>query len=214
MKKTLLALTLSALLLNACSVDVNTEKDTETTPDTETDAPTTESTRSETVDELLGLLADGDTLEACDVEWEKNWVEEDAGFITEQMTGCYEAFNVSLTLISAPNQNWAGIETRAWEDEGHTAWAGILIRKIAGDHEVFFKIPDDGFNPVGLYQTEDSLILDTVAGDGAGSGEGTLQRYVYTFAGVSEEILNTWQKEKCTSYYVPETYKYEAFSCM
>lgn len=212
MKKLLTALTLSALLLSACSVDVNTDPEAEVSP-TETTETTGTSNLSDAEEELLGDLLEGDPLEECDVEWEKNWVEEDAGFITEQMTGCYEVFGISLTLISAPNQNWAGIETRAWEAEGNTAWAGILIRKTAGDHEVFFKIPDEGFNPVGLYQTEDSLILDTVAGDGAGSGEGTLQRYVYTFAGVSEEILNTWQKEKCTSYYVPETYNWETASC-
>lgn len=209
MKKLFSAFTLSALFLSACSVNINTNSETEVKP-TETTAP---STLSDSEEDLIEDLLNGNPLEDCDVEWEKNWVEEDAGFIAEQMTECYEVFNISLTLISAPNQNWAGIDTRAWEAEGNTAWAGILIRKTAGDHEVFFKIPDEGFNPVGLYQTEQSLILDTVAGDGAGSGEGTLQRYVYSFAGVSEENLYTWQKEKCTSYYVPETYNWETVSC-
>lgn len=204
MKKLLCMLALSAVLLSGCSVEMNNpESSTDSAETTIADAS------SETVQELLELLQDGDTLGDCDVEWEKNWVDGVNDFTKEQMTSCYEVFNVSITLLSAPNMNFAGVETREWEEDGHEAWAGLLIRKIAGEHEVFFKIPDEGYNPVALYQTEETLVLDTVAGDGAGSGEGTLQRYTYAFAGVTDELLYTWQKEKCTGYYVPETYDFE-----
>ncbi len=206
MKTPLLSfLTLSMLALSACS--------------TNSEAPAAElpaydpTQRSETVEELITLLQDGDEMEVCDVEWEQNWVQENSGFITEQITGCYEIFNVSLSLISAPNANFAGPKTREWEEEGNTAWAGLAIRKTAGMHENFFKIPDEGYNPVGLTLTEEALVLDAVAGDGAGSGEGTLQRYTFAFTGVADELLYTWQKEKCTGYYVPETYSYDTVAC-
>lgn len=201
MRKTLFLLTCSLLLLSACS---ETETIEATTPEESTPKePTPKATSSFSID----------SLEECDVEDEVKWVEEDSGFIAEQMTACYQSSDATFVLLSAPNMNWAGIETRAWEAEGNTAWAGVLVRESKGSHEEFFKIPEEGFNPVGLYLREDALILDTVAGDGAGSGEGTLQRYAYPFDGVVTTKLYTWQKERCTGYYVPETYDWETYSC-
>lgn len=134
---------------------------------------------------LIALLEDGDMMGECDLEWEKNWVDEETPFTVDQMVSCREYFDVSLNLISSENGG---------------DWAGLGIRQTAGLHAKFFEIPDEGFNPVNLYQTEEALVLDTASEDG------TLQRYTYAYAGVTEENLHTWTKDKCTGTYDEASY--------
>lgn len=206
--KKLLSLFTLVFLLTGCASTATPS------PEASQQAPQEASQRSETEQRLTELIADGDPMRECTLEWEVSWVNpEVAGFLPEQMTRCYEIFDVTLGLVSVPNANWALEETRAWEAEGNTAWSGLVLRRTGGAHEVFFKIPDEDFNPVALYLTEESLILDTADDFGAGSGEGVLQRYEYPFAGVADELLYTWQKEKCTSAYIPESYSYETVAC-
>ena len=131
----------------------------------------------------------------------------------EQVTRCFSLDDFTVAFVTQPN-SWTALEkVRTWEAEGNVAWSGLLAKTIKGEWEVLYKISDEDFNPVALILEGEQLVLDAADDSGAGSGEGTLQRYVYLFAGVVEELLNTWQKEACTSYYIPETYKYEAFSC-
>ena len=116
---------------------------------------------------------------------------------------------LSFAFVNQPN-DWTPLPSvREAEASGAPAWSGLLIRKAEGPWEVLYKIPDDDFNPVGLTLQEESLMLDAADDSGAGSGEGILQRYVYLFDGVVDELLYTWQKEECNSYYVPETYTAE-----
>lgn len=127
----------------------------------------------------------------------------------QQITHCYSLADLSIAFVEQPN-TWTPLpDVRTWEKEGNIAWGGLIVKPIQGDNaEVFLKLDED-FNPINLFTTKDSLVLDTVDDSGAGSGEGTLQRYIYPTAGVAEENLFQWTKEKCTSYYIPETYNSE-----
>lgn len=126
----------------------------------------------------------------------------------QQITHCYSLADLSIAFVEQPNTWTALHDVRAWEKEGNIAWGGLIVKSTEGTWENFLKIDED-FNPVNLFTTKDSLILDTVDDSGAGSGEGTLQRYIYPTAGAAEENLFQWTKEKCTGYYIPETYNSE-----
>lgn len=210
MKKSLLVLSLAFLLLNGCatSVDTITEEPTTTpTPDnTEWIAMTIASGAKEGLE-----MTEWDTPVPCQEGVAASSLTD---VLPEQITRCFSIADLTIAFVSQPNAWTALTETRAWEAEGNTAWSGLLAKPIKGEWEVLYKIPDEDFNPVNLILEGEQLILDAADDSGAGSGEGTLQRYVYPTAGVVDELLNTWQKVKCTGYYVPETYKYEAFSCM
>lgn len=126
----------------------------------------------------------------------------------QQITHCYSLANLSIAFVEQPN-TWTPLpDVRTWEKEGNIAWGGLIVKSMGGTWENFLEIDED-FNPINLFTTKDSLVLDTVDDSGAGSGEGTLQRYIYSTAGVAEENLFQWTKEKCTSYYIPETYNPE-----
>lgn len=124
----------------------------------------------------------------------------------QQITACYSLTDLTIAFVTQPNTWTALEEVREWEAEGNTAWSGLVAKPIKGEWELLFQIPDEDFNPLALYSTEEGLFLDAVDDSGAGSGEGTLQRYAYLVSGVTDENLYTWQKEACTSYYIPETY--------
>jgi hypothetical protein len=126
----------------------------------------------------------------------------------QQIMHCYSLADLSIAFVEQPNTWTALHNVREWEKEGNIAWGGLIIKPMGGTWENFLKIDED-FNPINLFTTKDSLILDTSDDSGAGSGEGTLQRYSYPAAGVAEENLFQWTKEKCTSYYIPETYNSE-----
>ncbi|MEK9160069.1 MAG: hypothetical protein AAB383_05055 [Patescibacteria group bacterium] len=114
-----------------------------------------------------------------------------------QITACQKGGDMSYAFVSQPNSWNALQEVRDWEGEGNSAWAGLLSKEEGSEWEVFFTIPDEDFNPVNLFITEESLVLDIVDDSGAGSGEGKLLRYVN---------FGKWVKEKCDEYYIPETY--------
>lgn len=129
-----------------------------------------------------------------------------ANFHPDQVTSFYSIGDVIFAMVSQPN-TWTVLESvREWEAAGNTAWAGILVRRPETAWEILFQVPEDDFNPVDFYLEEEALVLELADDSGAGSGEGTLIRYVYPFAGVTNELLYTWQKERCEGYYVPETY--------
>lgn len=159
----------SLLSLSACSTQVETTFPNEGEP--------TLDSQSSTESELITLLQDGDTLSECDVEWEKNWVDENTSYAKEDIRACYDVFDVSILLI---------------DDAGKDGWNGLALRKTAGLSEDFFKIPEEGFFPVALSLEEEQLTLTTQ------NEAGSELRYVYSFAGVSEAELYTWEAERCT----------------
>lgn len=210
MKKFLITSSLALLLLSGCSTDV----------DTITEEPTATPTfsNSEWIAMTIASAAK-DGLEVTELETATPCQEGVAAssltdVLPEQITRCFSITDLTVAFVTQPNSWNALPETRAWKSEGNTAWSGLLAKPIKGEWDIFYKIPDEDFNPVSLILEGEQLILDAADDSGAGSGEGTLQRYVYQTTGVVDELLNTWQKLKCTGYYVPETYKYEAFSCM
>lgn len=210
MKKSLLTLSLALLLLNGCttSVETITEEQTATsTPDnTEWIAMTIASATKK------GLqITEWDTPVPCQEEIATSTITD---VLPEQITRCFSITDLTIAFVTQPNSWNALLETRTWETEGNTAWSGLIAKPIKGEWEILYKIPDEDFNPVNLILEGEQLILDAADDSGAGSGEGTLHRYIYHLTGVVDELMNTWQKLTCTGYYVPETYKYEAFSCM
>ncbi len=211
MKKSLFILSLALLLLNGCAYNV----------DTITEEPTVYPPMPSNTEWISMTIASAakDGLEVTELETATPCQEGVAAssltdVLPEQITRCFSIADLTIAFVSQPNAWTALTETRAWETEGNTAWSGLLAKPIKGEWEVLYKIPDEDFNPVNLILEGEQLILDAADDSGAGSGEGTLQRYVYPTAGVVDELLNTWQKVKCTGYYVPETYMYEAFSCL
>lgn len=142
-----------------------------------------------------------------EVDWEDvDWPVPLQNFHKDQVTDFYSIGDVTFALVGQPNA-WTAMESvRAWEEAGNTAWSGVLVKSPKADWEIFFQAPEDDFNPVGLYLEEEQLVLELADDSGAGSGEGVLIRYVYPFAGVADELLNTWVKEECDGYYIPELY--------
>lgn len=128
--------------------------------------------------------------------------------ITEpnQLSGFYTIGDLTFAMVNQPNSWTALTPVRDWEEAGNTAWSGVLVKRPQTDWEILFQASEDDFNPVGFYLEEEALVLELADDSGAGSGEGTLIRYVYPFAGVVDELLYTWQKEKCDGYYIPELY--------
>lgn len=131
--------------------------------------------------------------------------------ITEpnQLSGFYTIGDLTFAIVNQPNTWTALTSVREWEKAGNTAWSGVLVKRPQTDWEILFQVPEDDFNPIAFYLEEQQLVLDLADDAGAGSGEGTLIRYVYPFAGVVDELLYTWVKEACDGYYVPETYAKE-----
>lgn len=124
----------------------------------------------------------------------------------DQVTDFYTTGDLTFAMVNQPN-TWTALEAvREWEEAGNTAWSGVLVKRPQTDWEILFQVPEDDFNPVGFYLEEEALVLELADDSGAGSGEGTLIRYIYPFAGVVDELLYTWQKEKCDGYYIPELY--------
>lgn len=150
------------------------------------------------------------SIAAVKLELEREAIE---GLHKEQITECYSLDETEYAFVSQPNAWTVLQEVRDWEAEGNEAWSGLLKREAGKDWEIFFEIPEENFNPVGFYLREEDLVLDVADDSGAGSGEGTLLRYSYPFAGVSEENLQQWAKEKCDGYYIPETYAKENEAC-
>ena len=135
------------------------------------------------------------------------WLEGISGDIhPDQIAVFYSIGDVTFAFIAQPNSWTPLLAVREWEEEGYSTWSGILIKHVKGPWEVFLQVPEEDFNPVALYLEEQQLVLDLADDNGAGSGEGSLIRYVYPFDGVNEELLFEWIKEKCEGYYVPETY--------
>lgn len=128
------------------------------------------------------------------------------GLHVEQITDCYLLDDVEYAFVSQPNAWTLLQEVRDWEAEGNSAWSGLLKKEPGEEWERFLEIHEEDFNPIAFFMREEDLVLDIADDTGAGSGEGKLLRYVYPFAGVTEEALNQWTKERCDGYYVPETY--------
>ena len=131
----------------------------------------------------------------------------------DQITGCFAIDDMIFAFVSQPNTWTALTGVREWEAEGHEAWSGLLYSDDGNLFEVFLKISNEDYNPVGFYLQEEALVLDTADDEGAGSGEGNLLRFVYPFAGGADELLYQWAAESCTGYYIPETYSVEDGSC-
>ncbi|MFA4814729.1 MAG: hypothetical protein WC924_00170 [Candidatus Gracilibacteria bacterium] len=127
-------------------------------------------------------------------------------FHPDQVTDFYSIGDLTFAMVSQPNTYTGLVSVRDWEKEGNIAWSGVLVKRPQTDWEIFFQVPEDDFNPVGFYLEEQQLVLDLADDNGAGSGEGALIRYVYPFAGVADELLYTWTKERCEGYYMPEIY--------
>ena len=191
--KKLLTILLGALLLSGCSSEAPAE-------------PVVEVPVAEPVEVLTNDDWTDCSLAEVQREVEAQLPEK---LNPNQITACRKLGDMSYAFVMQPNTWNALIEVRDWEAEGNSAWAGLLSKEEGSEWEVFFKIPEEDFNPVNLFITEESLVLDIVDDSGAGSGEGKLLRYVYPFAGVVEENLNEWVKEACDEYYVPETYSVE-----
>ncbi len=149
-----------------------------------------------------------DTLTNCSLAEVKLELEREPieGLLPDQITQCYSYGTTDYAFVTQPN-TWNAMQTvRDWEAEGNSAWSGLLKRDAGKDWEVFYEIQDEDFNPVGFYVQAEQLVLDAADDSGAGSGEGTLYRYVYAFAGVTDENLNKWTRERCDGYYIPESY--------
>lgn len=141
---------------------------------------------------------------------EKNPIEN---IHPDQITDCYFIGDMYFAFVSQPN-NWTALSTvRDWESSGNKAWSGLLYQNVNGPFEVFFEIPQENYNPIGLYLEKESLVLDTADDSGGGSGEGRLLTFRYSFAGVVDELLYQWTAEKCTSYYIPENYVKDSKEC-
>ncbi len=181
MKKFLTSFLPVILILAAC--------ETETVEPT-VDEPVVEEPTEPEVAEVLTNCS----LAEVKLELEREPIE---GVLPEQITECYSYGTVDYAFVTQPN-TWTVLQTvRDWEAEGNSAWSGLLKRDAGKDWEIFYQIQDEDFNPVGFYADEEQLVLDAADDNGAGSGEGTLYRYVY---------INEWAREKCDGYYIPETY--------
>lgn len=197
--KALTLLIFLALALSACSPQIPEESQENLSPLLQTQDHL----------DISGFIADGDTeLEQFPVETVEWKVSEEPlpNFHPDQVVSYYSIGDATLALVSQPNAWTALTSVREWEEAGNTAWSGILIKYPQSPWEIFFQAPEDDFNPVGFYLEEEQLVLELADDSGAGSGEGALIRYVYPFAGVVDELLYTWTKEKCEGYYIPEMY--------
>lgn len=147
-------------------------------------------------------------LSACDLETVQKSLQESnfKNIHPDQVTDCYTIEDMTFAFVSQPNTWTALIDVREWEKEGNQAWSGLVFQRAQEPMRIFFQIPENDYNPVGLYLQSEALILDVADDSGAGSGEGNLLRFVYPFAGVSADLLYKWSAEKCTGYYNPDTY--------
>lgn len=191
MNKFLITLFTLTLLLAACSKEEPVE--------TPVEEPVVETPEEEAIT--------SDDITNCSIATVKFDLERSPmeGLHKEQITECYALDGTYYAFVMQPNSWNALQEVRNWEGEGNSAWSGLIMKEPGENWEEFLKIPEEDFNPVAFFVREEDLALDIADDSGAGSGEGTLLRYVYPFAGVTEG-LNTWTKEKCDAYYVPETY--------
>jgi len=137
------------------------------------------------------------------------------GIHSEQIGTVYNLGEaLSFAFVNEPNAWTSLLQTQEWEKEGHTAWSGLLIKKLGENWTPFFEIPEENFNPVNLVLEGKDLFLDVADDSGAGSGEGQLHRYVYSLGDENFTPFYTWIKLNCNGYYIRQTYKYEAFSCI
>ena len=185
----LLSLFLVSLLLTACSSETPIEEPVDELPviepvETLTNEDWTDCSLAETKLAIEGIT-------------EK--------MLPQQITACRKLGDLSFAFITQPNSWIALQDVRDWEAEGHSALSGLLYKEEGSEWEVFFEIPEEDFNPVNLFLRGEDLVLDIADDSGAGSGEGKLLRYTYTFSAVQDHA-GTWVKEKCDEYYVPETY--------
>ena len=205
--KTIAALLLFALTLSACAT-------VEPMPVEDTESPTTTLEMTEQTIDFKSYLEDGYSELTYWTVDEVEWAPETAfsNLLPEQITesnqlsGSYTIGDLTFAIVNQPNTWTALTSVREWEEAGNTAWSGVLVKRPQTDWEILFQASEDDFNPVGFYLREEDLVLELADDSGAGSGEGTLIRYVYPFAGVVDELLYTWQKERCEGYYVYETY--------
>lgn len=201
MKKSLFILSLALLLLNGCAYNV----------DTITEEPTESSTP--TLGEFF-KMASKESAQLVEGPCPSTFPGLDTlNALPEQVTKCYNLMDMSFAFVTQPNSWNALPETRAWEAEGNTAWSGLISYHVEGTWELFTKIAEEDFNPVNLVLGGSDLFLDIADDSGAGSGEGTLNRYVYSLEDPNFTPFYSWMNIGCTGYYIPETYKYEAFSC-
>ncbi len=195
--KILTSLLVLALALSACS----------STEPIETEEPMTLEQTQMDID-FSSYFEEGNTELTYWPADEVDWAPEGtlSNLHPDQVTDFYSIGDLTFALVTQPN-SWTALEAvREWEEAGNTAWSGVLVKRPQTDWEILFQVPEDDFNPVAFYLEEEALVLELADDSGAGSGEGTLIRYVYPFAGVVDELLYTWQKERCDGYYMPEVY--------
>ncbi|MEI7741770.1 MAG: hypothetical protein WCJ29_04655 [bacterium] len=135
------------------------------------------------------------------ISHETGWVLP-AGVLKAQVKSAY-VWNNSLIFASVfqPNMNYPIMGEDGEYISGPVEFAGIMMSSDGGKTWFELMKSPENSNPIAMYSYGKRLYIDFIGADGAGSGEGTLQRFSTTTG-------TDWKLDYC-AYYIPEVYPVE-----